>query len=274
MKLLNILEEKRAHSLAAACLREVLQVEPGLKTAAAEKGAGFADRVGKLIEMVKAPFRSTTDILREGAKNTMLESLHTLIKGVPHDVDAQRRWMTESTIQKLETQVTKILGGGEKVVETKIQQVIEPPAGLKQMEQISKLRDALKDDGKLPMKAMLGLAGAFGLGATAMSEVDRLSTDKAHRDNMILIMRDSSIPLGLKPRAKEMYEILVRYAPSIAKDPVFSKDFTKNLIRHDAVDHKVVSDLVSAEKTYQESKGRRSEFLQGIGSLALKAGGI
>lgn len=274
MKLIEVLEENRAHAISASCMRDWNRVAASMMKVAQEKGAGLPDMIGRVVDKVRPIFMSAPDIMLRRAKEKAILGLHHLVQSLPDDPAILRNLMTQETVQTLEKNVTKVLATGEKVVEKRLEQSIQPPEGLKKVQDILKITDQLSKDTKLPMKAMLGLAGAFGLGATAMAELERHSATKAHRENMVSIMRDSNIPLSLKPRAKEMYEVLVRYAPSIAKDAVFSKDFTKNLIRHDAVDHKVVSDLISAEKAYQESKGRRGEFLQALGGIALHAGGL
>lgn len=274
MKLIDVLEARHDSAVKAAYIRDCSEACRLLEKTAQEKGAGFADRVGKLIELAKRPFTSPSDRLRGAVLGKVHGTILDMLHAIPKDEAARRTWMTENTIEEIEKTVSKVIDGGQAVVEKRTEQSVQPPPGMKHMSELLKLTDALKEDSKLPMRAMLGLAGAFGLGATGMAELDRITTEKAHKENFSTIMQDTNIPLSLKPRAKDMYQVLVRYAPSIAKDPVFSRDFTKNLIRHEAVDHKVVADLISAEKAYQESKGRRGEFLQAMGGLALRAGGV
>ncbi len=57
-------------------------------------------------------------------------------------------------------------------------------------------------------------------------------------------------------------------------DPLFSRDFTRMLVRREAIDHKVVADLISAEKSYKESKGQKGVFLRAISSYPSIGQGI
>jgi hypothetical protein len=127
------------------------------------------------------------------------------------------------------------------------------------------LSDASKKPGtSVKALAIMGLAGAAGASA-----LGRLQEMHRHEANLRLIMDDPSIPTSHKQRAENAFKILANYAPSIANDPIFSKDFVRNLVRFDMIDHKIVSDLIQAEKNYLESKGRKGQFLGSMRDTAL-----
>ncbi len=104
---------------------------------------------------------------------------------------------------------------------------------------------------------MFAAVGVGSIGFAAKDVHDRLKI----RSNLAAIEKDPMIPAKLKPRAREVFKVLQRYAPSLAKDPTMSRDFTRNLIRHDVIDHNVVKDLAHTEKEVQETR-KKTELLQ------------
>ena len=106
-------------------------------------------------------------------------------------------------------------------------------------------------------KLMFAAVGVGTLGVAANEVHDRLKI----QSNLAAIEKDPMIPANLRPRAREVFKVLQRYAPSLAKDPTMSRDFTRNLIRHDAIDHNVVKDLAHTEKEVQETS-KKIELLQ------------
>lgn len=142
------------------------------------------------------------------------------------------------------------------------------PDRLKGVQTVTDLYKTLSEaNKKSPGKAIAGFAGVLALGAGAEKAIDNWR----HHENLVAIQKDKEIPASHRVRAVEVYNTLARYAPSIAKDPTFARDFTRLLIRHDAIDHKTVSDLINAEKMFHEAKGKRNEFLAGLASTGFKA---
>lgn len=113
---------------------------------------------------------------------------------------------------------------------------------------------------KVPMGLALGGIGVVA----AMPALDDLRTKYIHDSNKRDIANDDLIPDTHKVKAQEAFQVLATYAPSIAANPIMSRDFSRMLIRYDNFDTKLVSDLISAEKTFQESKGKKAEFLRSL----------
>lgn len=246
MRLIDLLETRYQLAIKTAMLRDYRELVWSIeKLAADEKLGGLG---GKLLEIAKKPFmRSPAENVLHNTSSAMFTALNQLtteaLSHMKTNVLAKNFAMSDSG-QKLLDQMGKLKAMAEKSQTT-----------------------------KWPLKATLGFVGGLGAVSAGMAMVDKHMVDAVHRDNLTQIQGDKNIPQNLRDRAREMYGVLVTYAPTIAKDPVFSKDFTKNLIRHDTVDHKVVADLISAEKAYKESKGRKAEFLAAIGDMALKTSG-
>lgn len=133
------------------------------------------------------------------------------------------------------------------------------------LKNISQGLDATKKPGSSARAiAMMGLGAAAGA-----ASLGRLQEMHRHSANLKLILDDPSIPASHKQRAENAFKILSNYAPSIANDPIFSKDFVRNLVRFDMIDHKIVSDLIQAEKNYLESRGRKAQFLGSMRDTAM-----
>lgn len=113
-------------------------------------------------------------------------------------------------------------------------------------------------------KLMFAAVGVGTMGFAAKDLHDRLKI----RSNLAAIEKDPMIPTNLRARAREVFKVLQRYAPSLAKDPTMSRDFTRNLIRHDAIDHNVVKDLAHTEKEVQETKSKAQLIQKGMSFAA------
>jgi len=151
--------------------------------------------------------------------------------------------------------------------EIRMHEVLQPTGMEEQRDLLRALEMLSPKKPKIPLHVALGVIGAAGAG-TALS----MGYDKyRHRANLEAIIKDPLIPTTHKVKAQDAYRILVTYAPTIANDPIFSKDFVRGLIRHDMVDHKIVSDLIQAEKNYNESKGKKSEFLRAMAGTTMGA---
>ena len=287
MKLKDILEKSRADAQYTAGLKLAQQHVAALEKVAADpKLAGFKDMALKLVELVKKPFQRAPSAAMEGGLRKDIDAHIQMLRtrfpnsNVPTPEYAKNvnSFYKDQGSTTIKDEIFKHLPGPdgkvvEHLVETRHKEVMTQPEGLdtlKALNEALKVREALSPkDSKLPMKLLVGLSGAFGIGV-AMKDIHE---NAQHTENLQKIMTAPEIPIPLRPRAKEMFQVLKTYAPSIAKDPIFSKDFTKNLIRHDAVDQRVIGDLLSAEKAFHEAKGRRAEFMRAWGGLALQAAG-
>jgi hypothetical protein len=131
---------------------------------------------------------------------------------------------------------------------------------LSQLKEVSEIEKQMLSPGMNKAKLMLAGMGVAGVGLGAKEMYDRLRM----RSNLAAIEKDPEIPAALRPRAKEVFKVLQRYAPSLAMDPTVSRDFTRNLIRHQAIDHAVVKDLVHAEKEVRETKSKAELIQKGM----------
>jgi len=249
VRLIDVLETKNLLAQRAALMRDYKSAMSRLEKVAMEKTAGPA--LDKVMGLLTRPFKSSPmEQLIASAKNRELGMLKSLIDLIPNDP------------ADIRAELGKAMQPGAK-----------NPI-MQRFEDLQRARQGLeKSDSKLPFKAVIGLIGADAAISGGLLFVDKKLLDSKHKENLEMIAGDPQIPASLRNRAKEMYGILARYAPSVARDPVFSKDFTKNLIRHDTVDHKIIEDLTSIEKTYRESKGQKAQFINGIRDLTLKSTG-
>lgn len=275
MRLIDLLETENLMAKRASVMRDYKATIDRLQKVAEDKTAG--PMVDKVMNLLTRPFRGgPAEQLIATAKNRELAALQALLSKVPMDpVDIRQALdFIPEEIQKITEKTLRLPTGA---VETTVEKTFKPGVkneALQNIENLQRARQGLeKGDSKLPFKAVLGLIGADAAIGAGTLYVSKKLEDKAHKETMDTIAGDPQIPASLRGRAKEMYGILARYAPSIAKDPVFAKDFTKNLIRHDTVDHKVIQDLTSMEKTYREAKGRKAEFIDSIRTVTLKSTG-
>jgi hypothetical protein len=106
------------------------------------------------------------------------------------------------------------------------------------------------------MNTVLGIVAGGGFAGGLVKE----KFFHGHKKNLDTILADPQIPKSHHGRAKAVFEMVAKYAPSIASDPTVSKDVTKNLIRYDTIDHKTVKDLMDAERIFTEVHGRKAQF--------------
>jgi len=269
VNLAEVLLNQRITALEAEEARDHREAQQFAKTAMQSKDAGVADWGKKLWGLVSAPFRPSA--MAKSRKMTAEQALHDielLRQGRPKPpMEPTREAMGKyyqdlhAHLTKPRTQVVKETVKGEHLVEGKLvpyervtsKQVPMKPKGLEEAQMISELQKHLPDQKRLPWQAVLGVTGALGL---TIGGVEAF-TNMAQKANLKDIMKDPEIPMSLRPRARDAYTLLARYAPTISKDKTFSRDFTKNLIRHEHIDHKIVTDLINAEKVFNESKQKK-----------------
>lgn len=256
MNLVQALVEHRAQALAAGRLREQRDAGNGLRKRASEsKSAGIRDFASRLLEAIKKPFVETAEqkLMRQAREQASF-NLAALLKGMPKEPAEAVAFMTAPRVRQMK-EVVRAPEGAEREL---VREQVFPPAGFEATKQLLELQQALAPQ-KVPLKAVLGLTGSVLAGMA----LERAWTSHVHAQNLSEIMKDPAIPQTHKVKAREAYKILATYAPSIAKDPIFSRDFTRNLIRHEAIDHKIISDLILAEKAFNESRSR-AEFLKAV----------
>lgn len=278
MRLIDILEAESLMAKRAALMRDYKAAMSGLQKVAQDKTAGpLGEAAEKAMSFLARPFqKSPMEQLIAAAKGRELGTLKSLVDLIPHDPAQIKIELGKipDEIKKITERTISHPGGTvESVVEKTMKPGVKNPL-MQHVEDVQRIRKGLESgDSKVPYRAAMGLlVGQAAVGSGLMA-IEKNRLDKAHDDNLALIAGDTQIPASLRNRAKDMYGILVRYAPSIARDSVFARDFTKNLIRHDTVDHKIIQDLTSMEKTYREAKGRKAEFLSAVGDMTLKATG-
>lgn len=169
----------------------------------------------------------------------MLKAQETLERNVP---------VTQEALREV-SEVTRKLEFGQ--------------SGAERIEEARRILETIQKPQKSKVPMGLALSGLAGLAAFPVLEDMR--TKSIHQKNLRGIVDDPMIPASHKLKAQDAFQILSTYSPSIAQDPIFSKDFVRSLIRYDSVDHKVVSDLIQAEKHFLESKGKKAEFLRSLG---------
>jgi hypothetical protein len=230
---LEVLTEVRGHALHAAEFRDnrVAREELTKLAAKGKKAVGLAQRLKAKLTGLFAPDPMVVAErnLMQTVRQRQLTSLSALTSRVPTGRQSAPRFVQSRSGQDI-------------------------------LRQMGNLKKDLEMKPALTMKKLLGIGGIAGasLGADALYEQWRYSK------NLSEIEKDPMIPQGMRGRAKEIFKVLRRYAPSIAKDPTVSKDFSRNLVRHQAIDHAVVKDLIRSEKEYRDTKGKTSILMQGL----------
>lgn len=252
MRLLDVLAANRELANAAGGFRDLREKKASTKEATpAQAWAHLKGLVGGAAKKVTGLFTPTAEeLVARAAKQEMAQRLQVLQATSPIGGAIP----TPAT-QPLFDYATKSLPGGR----TQLGQEVEALKSIAQG----------MGDGKKPGATARTLA-VMALGAgSAGTALGTFMEKHRHQANLELIIKDPSIPVSHKQKAENAFSILATYAPSIANDPIFSKDFVRNLVRFDMIDHKVVADLIQAEKNFLETKGKKAMFLGSMRDTAL-----
>jgi len=115
-----------------------------------------------------------------------------------------------------------------------------------------------------------GIGGALAVahGITTLPGLYRRMQSKKN------VLEDKDIPKAQKGQAKQYFEILDQYAPSMAENPLVAKSFVKNLLQYEQIDvgPKLVADLIKAQSEKQKSGLEALKPLQVATSTIMGAG--
>ena len=265
--LLDELAERRATALVAASFRDDRVAREDLEKVAAGKGGKAVGLVSRFKRLFQP---SAEKVLVQESRGARVAALEQLLGKVPRGQSKMKKWLKGgpqySSVQEPEVrqQVVQTAKGRQRIVQlqgNKVRHLKRENEAVKTLKDIDDIEKSLiAPEGVSKVKAVMTGAGVIGIGLGAKSLYDQLLL----RRNLAAIEKDPMIPASLRPRAREVFGVLKRYAPSLAKDPTVSRDFARNLVRHDAIDHATVKDLIHAEKEVQDSvKGKAQLITQG-----------
>lgn len=270
MRLLDALAVSRAHAESAVKFRDA-----GTQKNAADKQADLAAAMAHMRGLLKNVGSKVTGFFSASASERAAEMAK---KELVRRLEIAQ--LTSPISQKsmgsfINSQIEKNVPAAEameewgKVVSDYASTVL--PGGRTKLQQEAELFKSIGQglENKKPTTSMKTMAVMALGGGTAASILGNLAEKHRHEANLRLVMDDPNIPASHKVKAQNAFQILANYAPSIANDPIFSKDFVRNLVRFDMIDHKIVSDLILAEKNFLESKGKRSSFMGSMRDTAM-----